>query len=587
MQVSKAGIESIKAANELAAVVAERGIELKKKGRQLVAQCPFHKEKSASFNVSPAKGLYHCFGCGASGDVIGFVTKHDKVSFGGALETLARRAGLDLKALMDDRSRVLQHARVEALIPRSNGKHATPPAKPADEGGPVNAAALLPKVIDHYHRTFCEREDAQAYLKQRGISDPDIWRAHRIGYADGSLLKTIPKSGELRQELVRLGIVTAEGRELLGGCIVVPIPDALTGQWTNLYGRGLRAPRHCYLPGPLRGVVNFHAARLSQEVVLTESIFDALSFHQVGVSVAIPLYGTNGFTSDHLDLLKREAVKRVTLALDSDEPGMKAAAALKEKLEATGIAVRVASFPAGTKDANELLVSRNGDAGEALRRCLDEAEPRPSPVATPALLPDPAPAVSSAAEVPGAAPGGAALAAAADRPLTLSREGVAYNVRVHSLLMGRLRATVKAARGDLFHVDTIDLYASRSRTEFAKRASKTLTVSPEAVEAALLALLVEAEKHAEADQSAAEGEPDAAPAISESERAEALAFLRRADLLDQAARDIDSIGYVGEETNKRLLYLVAVSRKLDDPLSAIVLSQSGAGKSGLTEGSSA
>ena len=63
---------------------------------------------------------------------------------------------------------------------------------------------------------------------------------------------------------------------------MVPIPDPVTGQWTSLYGRGLKAPRHCYLPGPLRGVVNFQAARTSEEVVLTESIFDALSFHQVG-----------------------------------------------------------------------------------------------------------------------------------------------------------------------------------------------------------------------------------------------------------------------------------------------------------------
>ena len=68
-------------------------IEVKKKGRQLVARCPFHEEKTASFTVTPGKGLYHCFGCGAAGDVIGFVTKHDKVSFGGALEALARRAG--------------------------------------------------------------------------------------------------------------------------------------------------------------------------------------------------------------------------------------------------------------------------------------------------------------------------------------------------------------------------------------------------------------------------------------------------------------------------------------------------------------
>jgi len=151
---------------------------------------------------------------------------------------------------------------------------------------------------------------------------------------------------------------------------------------------------------------------------------------------------------------------------------------------------------------------------------------------------------------------------------------------VHSLLLGRLRVTVKATKGEAFHVDTIDLYASRARAEFARRAGKTLGVGEESVEAALLALLVEAEKTADGAKPEGEAQP---AAMSESERAEALAFLKREDLLDQAARDIDALGYVGEETNKRLLYLVAVSRKLEDPLSAIVLSQSGAGKSGLTD----
>jgi DNA primase catalytic core len=534
MQVSKAGIERIKAANDLAAIVAERGVELRRKGRQLVAPCPFHKERTASFNVSPAKGLYHCFGCGASGDVIGFVTKHDKVSFGSALETLAHRAGLDLGTLMDERPRVVPRARE---VP-ANGKHISA-SKPPDERTLSDPAALLPRVVEHYHRTFCEREDAQAYLKQRGLADPDLWRAHRIGYANGSLLETIPRSGELREDLVRLGVITAEGRELLGGCVVVPIPDATSGQWTSLYGRGLRTLRHCYLPGPLRGVLNFHAARLCEEVVLTESIFDALSFHQVGVSVAIPIYGTNGFTGDHLDLLKRERVKRVTLALDSDDAGRRATDALKGKLEAAGIAVRVATFPDGTKDANALLVSRNGDAGDALRRCLDEAEPRPSAVAA---RPDPAgttAALPSPAEAPVPVRPGVSPRAAA--PLSLSREGVSYQLRVISLLLGRLRATVKAAKEEAFHVDTIDLYASRSRAEFARRASKTLTVSAEAVEAALLALLVEAEKQAE-EHSAAEDGADPEPPMSDSERDEALCFLRRGDLLEQVAKDIDSLG---------------------------------------------
>jgi DNA primase len=566
MQVTKEGIERIKSANDLAAVVAERGIELKRKGRQLVAPCPFHQEKTASFNVSSAKGLFHCFGCGVSGDVIGFVTKHDKVSFGGALEALARRAGLDVGRLMEERPRIQQRTPLAALTPPRNSK-SVPASKPSTEGAPPHGApltAVLSRVVEHYHRAFCEREDAQVYLAKRGLTDSDLLRVLKIGYADGSLLKVIPKDGEVREELVSLGVITPEGRELLGGCVVVPIPDPLSGQWTNLYGRGIRSPRHCYLPGPLRGVLNFQAARLSPEVVLTESILDALSFHQAGISIAIPIYGVNGFTPDHLDLLKREGVKRVILALDNDDAGRKGTDALNGKLEAMGITVAALSFPEGIKDANELLVSRNGDAGQVFRQLLDAAAvstPKPpsspEPVSTPPLRDE---KTASAPE--------------------LVREGVTYHARVHSLLLGRLRATVKATKGEAFHVDTIDLYASRSRTEYAKRAAKVLGVGAEAVEAALLALVVEGEKAAETPASECEPQP---AAMGEAERLEALGFLRRSDLLDQAARDIDALGYVGEETNKRLLYLVAVSRKLEDPLSAIVLSQSGAGKSGLTE----
>jgi DNA primase catalytic core len=563
MQVTKEGIERIKSANDLAAVLAEHGIEVRKKGRVLVARCPFHEERTASFTITPARGLYHCFGCGAAGDVIGFLTKHDKVSFGTALDTLARRAGLELKTVMADRPRIARPAPAEALThpPHANGN------------GHAVAGPLLSRVVEHYHKTFCERADAQAYLEQRGVVDAGLLRAHRVGYADGSLLKVLPKEGAVREQLRELGVITPENRELLGGCIVVPIPDPVSGQWTNLYGRGVKTPRHCYLPGPLRGVVNFQAARTSDEVILTESILDALSFHQAGIATAIPLYGTNGFTPDHLDTLKREGVRRVILALDSDEAGRKATASLKEKLTAAGIAVRVACFPEGIKDANELLVSRNGDALEAFAEVLDAAEPRP-----PAPEPPPPRLVEASSSPSGEAP--AVAPATSTSSLALERDGLAYGARVQSTLMGRLRVTVKVTRGELFHVDTLDLYASRSRSEFAKRVSKVFSVEASAVESALLALVVEAEKKAERDLDEPAGQP---AAMTDAERAEALALLKRADLLDQVARDIDVLGYVGEETNKRLLYLVAISRKLDDPLSAVILSQSGAGKSGLTE----
>jgi DNA primase len=556
MQVTKEGIESVKAANELQAVVAERGIELRKKGRVAVARCPFHDEKTASFTITPSKGLYHCFGCGAAGDVIGFVTKYDRVSFGSALETLAKRAGLQLSKVMEERPRILQRTPLSVLTPppslkgngsNGNGHHAAPAPSPA----------ILSRVVEHYHRTFCEREDAQAYLKKRGLTDLDLLRALKVGYADGSLLKVIPKDGEIREALVSLGVITSEGRELLGGCVVIPIPDPVSGQWTTLYGRGMKTDRHCYLPGPLRGVLNFQAARLSGEVILTESVMDALSFHQAGIATAIPIYGTNGFIPDHLDTLKREGVRRVILALDNDDAGLKASALLKEKLTAAGIAVRVASFPEGIKDANDLLVSRKSDAGEAFREVLDAAEPRPTP-----------PAPSPLSEKPSAVD-----------ELKLTRDGLTYHARPYPASLGRLRATVKVERDGRFHVDTLDLYSSRSRTEFARRAGKALGVEADAVEPHLLALLVDAEKAANEETG---GEAQAAT-MTDSERASALALLKRPDLLDQVAKDIDALGYVGEDVNKRLLYLVAVSRKLSDPLSAIVLSQSGAGKSGMTE----
>jgi hypothetical protein len=427
-------------------------------------------------------------------------------------------------------------------------------------------ASLLERVVEHYHRTFCASRAAQAYLTRRGLTNPDLLKAFRIGYADGSLLKRIPRTGELREQLRALGVITATGRELLGGCIVVPISDPQTSTWTTLYGRGVRTARHCYLPGPLRGVLNFQAARSSDTVILTESILDALSFHQAGIATAIPIYGTQGCTTDHLDLLTREHVRTVILALDNDDAGRTATAALRDRLTAAGLTVRVASYPTGVKDANELLVSMNGNAPAIFRQLVDAAEPTP----TAETVSVPAPALSPAITRDGDA-------------LVLRRDDVTYRARVYPPLLGRLRATVKVTRNGAFHVDTLDLYASRSRAEFTKRVAKTLGIEADGVERDLLALLVEAEHTTGDGEKPAIESASAPPAMTDAERAEALVFLTRRDLLDQVARDIDALGFVGEATNTRLLYLVAISRKLPDPLSAIVLSQSGAGKSGLTE----
>jgi DNA primase len=98
-RVSREQIESIKSRVDLAALVAERGIELQRKGRHFYARCPFHHpDRTPSFVVTPDRGLFHCFGCGLAGDVIGFLVRYERVSFPDALRLLAARAGVELEA---------------------------------------------------------------------------------------------------------------------------------------------------------------------------------------------------------------------------------------------------------------------------------------------------------------------------------------------------------------------------------------------------------------------------------------------------------------------------------------------------------
>lgn len=103
MRVSRQGIDAIKGRNDLAEVVIEHGIALRRRGRSYYGLCPFHQEKTASFAVSQEAGLFHCFGCGAAGDVIGFVCRFHRVSFPEALKRLADRACLEVDGLREAR----------------------------------------------------------------------------------------------------------------------------------------------------------------------------------------------------------------------------------------------------------------------------------------------------------------------------------------------------------------------------------------------------------------------------------------------------------------------------------------------------
>lgn len=550
MKISAEAIARVKRRHDLLALVRSSGIELKRSGRQWLGRCPFHDDREPSFFVDPQKQLWNCLGeCGANGrgesggDLFRFVMKRDGLDFLAAWKKLGGE--IDATPLPPPRKR-------PAAGPR-----------PA----PVSSLAVLERVAELYHRRFLETSAGPAYLASRGIADPELYRAFRIGYADGALLSKVPQSGKLFDELVAAGVLQRpEGartatRELLAGCVVFPLLDA-QGAVVNFYGRAVERDQHLYLPGERRGLWNVPILAGQEEIVLAESVLDALSLIAAGVVNVLPLYGVNGFTPELEALLSRLRPARIALVLDADEAGRAAAGALRARLAGSGFTVRVIDLP--RKDANEVLVT---DGADVLKNAVAF------------FLPLASPAVAELRE--------ATATKEKTDGVTVEGDELRYGSgdRVYGVRCGEargsasLRVALKLSVGEVKVIDTVDLYSARSRNAFLTRAEAMGAGERASVERDLFFLLEAIER-----QQAESKEPAPAPLeIAPHDRAEALAFLRRADLLDRVAADMAALGYVGEETNKQIGYLVAVSRKLETPLSMVIMSQSGSGKSALAD----
>ena len=262
-------IERLKREVDLATLVTRSGVALKKAGADLVGSCPFHDDDTPSLVVTPAKGLWHCMGaCQAGGSAIDWVMRAQGVSFRHAVELL--RAG---------------EIPVLSGVRRSNVRRL-----PAPVATDASDAAALAQVVDYYHRTLLESPEALGYLAARKIDSNDAVKQFSLGYANRTLGLRLPhrqtKTGAaLRGQLARLGVYRSSGHEHLAGSVVVPVvaPDSTV---TDLYGRkitpNLKAgtPLHLYLPGPHQGVWNEEG--LSSEVILTESLIDALTLFSAG-----------------------------------------------------------------------------------------------------------------------------------------------------------------------------------------------------------------------------------------------------------------------------------------------------------------
>jgi DNA primase catalytic core len=536
-------IERLKKEIPIERLVGGFGIELKRTGANLVGRCPFHDDHEPSLIVTPETNLWHCLGaCNTGGSVIDWVIKTRGVSFRHAVELLRT----DHLSLAAGDGHVVRKG--------TTAKLASPVALDAGD------QQTLRDVVGFYHDTLKDSPEALRYLEGRGLAAPEMIDRFQLGFANRKLGLTLPdknrKAGaDLRGRLQKLGILRESGHEHFNGSVVFPILS-LDGDVLGMYGRkitpGLRegTPLHLYLPGPHRGVWNEEALISSKEIVLCESMIDALTFWCAGVRNVTCSYGVNGFTDDHRDAFTRHGVKRVWIAYDRDDAGDAAAGRLKEELLALGIGSHRVLFPRGS-DANE-YACQGGNLAVLVNHVEAPREPD--------------------------------IAVHGDE-IVIEQDDRRYRVRglQKNLSPEVLKVNVLVSRGDGFHVDTLDLQMDRQRAAFIKRAAEELGVKEEVVRKDLGRVFLKLEQ-LQSDQIHKALEPVKPEArMSGEEREEALQWLKEPRLLERILEDFEKCGLVGEETNKLVAYLATVSRHLESPLAVVVQSSSAAGKSSLMD----
>jgi DNA primase catalytic core len=395
-------IERLKSRISLERLAQAKGVKLKKHGENLLGLCPFHDDREPSLVITPAKNLWHCLGaCQAGGTVIDWVMRAEGVRFRHAVELL--RADLPSLEAFSEKPRGRQKEKV--------AKQSTTPKLPAVIEQSAADDMLLRQVADYYHETLKQSPEALGYLQKRGLNHPEMLERFRLGYANRTLAYRLPQKNrvagaELRGRLQTLGVLRESGHEHFNGSIVIPILDGAE-RVTEMYGRKVRddlragTPSHLYLPGAHRGVWNEEALKSSKEVILCESLIDALTFWCAGYRHVTASYGVEGFTADHREAFRKYGTERVLIAYDRDAAGDAAAEKLAKELSGMGIEVMRVLFPKGM-DANEYALKVQPAAhslGLALRQAEWMAGVRKRGEASAAVEQAPAPVANEAAEL--------------------------------------------------------------------------------------------------------------------------------------------------------------------------------------------
>ena len=301
--ITKESIENLKSHLDVVDIISQF-IELKKTGANFKACCPFHGEDTPSFVVSPAKQIYHCFGCGVGGDSIKFVMEYEKLSYPETLEKLASMVNVSLEY-------------------NTNFKKID--------------STIIAKVSEHYEKLLTHNQKALEYLKSRGVSDFSIEK-FEIGYASVSsdTINFLKSSFLNLADAKEFGIIDSGQNGLYSRFIeriIFPI-YTITGNIVGFGGRTITGHNAKYINSPQTKLFNksrllygYHLAKeiiyKQKTIIVTEGYLDVVMLHQAGFSNTVATLGT-ALTAEHLPLLKRGEPK-VIVAYDGDKAGLNAA----------------------------------------------------------------------------------------------------------------------------------------------------------------------------------------------------------------------------------------------------------------------
>jgi len=304
-------LEEIKSKIDIVEFISDY-VQLKKAGQNYKGLCPFHAEKTPSFMASQVKQIFHCFGCGAGGDVVSFLMKHETLSFPEALQYLAQKAGIELRD-------------IHFIKDKSSGKR-------------ERILRLNEEAMRFFMKNISGSERSLRYLKDRGVAEESI-RNFRLGYAinerDG-LLRHLNKAGHADPLLAEAGLTVADGkgfRDVFRDRIIFPIFN-LKNDPVAFGGRVMDNSLPKYLNSPeteafKKSETLFAISMAKDEIrkagyaIIVEGYLDAILCHQYGFGNAVAPLGT-ALTSKQLQKLKA-LTRNVVIVFDGDKAGVSAA----------------------------------------------------------------------------------------------------------------------------------------------------------------------------------------------------------------------------------------------------------------------